>query len=84
MLYNGCVESDVSLEKFYRPVSRVALHFSPSPPGPVFCGQCCFRLPILLLMHELRDVVKLPAVDDVVSFAGVDDAEGGSFGIILG
>ena len=64
-------------------VSRVE-HCSPSPPGPVFCGQCCFRLPILLLVLELRNVVTLPAVDDVVSFAGVSDAEGGSVDVIVG
>ena len=82
------VEPDVaSANNCPRPRSVVITEVSrsPSPPGPVFCGQCCFLLPILFLFgYELSCVASLPSVEGVVPEAGGGDGEDVCVTVIVG
>lgn len=63
-----------------RKVSR-----SPSAPSPVFWGQCCFLLPILLeFTDEPEGVASLPAVAAILADSGGGDAEDESVTVIVG
>ena len=57
---------------------------SPSAPSPVFCGQCCFLLPILFEFTDKPEGVASLAVDTILAETGGGDTEDESVTVIVG